>query len=76
MIFFGANLNMASLETITPVLAQRPRVEKVQDVNTWILPRQPCRLYGWGPCLNPAECPFEACGDPKQGMPLECLSLL
>ncbi|CAE7452198.1 mfsd8 [Symbiodinium natans] len=40
MIFFGANLNMASLETITPVLAQR--------------------LYGWGPCLNPAECPFEA----------------
>jgi len=40
MIFFGVNLNMASLETITPVLAQR--------------------LYGWGPCLNPAECPFEA----------------
>mmetsp|Transcript_22098 Transcript_22098/g.31107 ORF Transcript_22098/g.31107 Transcript_22098/m.31107 type:complete len:518 (+) Transcript_22098:61-1614(+) len=40
MVFFGVNLNMASLETITPVLAQR--------------------LYGWGPCLNPAECPFQA----------------
>ncbi|CAE7785082.1 Mfsd8 [Symbiodinium pilosum] len=40
MIFFGVNLNMASLETVTPILAQR--------------------LYGWGPCLNPTECPFEA----------------
>ena len=31
---------MASLETITPVVAQR--------------------LYGWGPCLHPADCAFRA----------------
>ena len=38
LVFFGVNLNMASLETITPVVAQR--------------------LYGWGPCLHPAQCAF------------------
>ncbi|CAK9037160.1 Major facilitator superfamily domain-containing protein 8 [Durusdinium trenchii] len=39
MVFFGVNVNMASLETVTPVVAQR--------------------LYGWGPCLHPAECTFQ-----------------
>lgn len=38
-IFFGVNLSMASLETVTPIVAQR--------------------LYGWGPCLDPANCLFE-----------------
>jgi len=40
VIFFGTNLILASLETITPVVLQR--------------------LYGWGPCIDPTTCPFEA----------------
>jgi len=38
--FMLVNLSMASLETSTPIVAQR--------------------LYGWGPCLHPAACEFDA----------------
>lgn len=66
MVFFGVNLNMASLETITPVLAQRLYLYLVGDCRAsrafgaHPFSMRTCRLYGWGPCLNPAECPFQA----------------